>query len=259
MQQNTAYPVVPIHTDPKYKLFNKLINLEQFHVKSCSKTKTKTKQIDFKRLARAWSDEVHNLFAENAHPDGSVALYYKIPEQLEHHHKVWSALQAEKATLVLSKQMRQGITTVLMDSLRCSTVLPAPSLPALAWTQTMSVVTQGASSTKGKGRPTLEKASSSVTGNGDISIHLDGAHAVAAPAPAPSTMAAVPAAIPQGQSEKTLGGSKSKRKRQRQCGICHDFQCVCADDCKGSGGAAYCLCNHEGPRPPRKCIHKSKK
>ncbi|KAG6871280.1 hypothetical protein C0995_006472, partial [Termitomyces sp. Mi166 len=80
-----------------------------------------TKTINFEKFALQWNEMVH------IRPDSKI--FYKIPQQLERHHKVWAAYRAEKANLSNSAQARKSITDILNDSNRKSRVLPALTLP----------------------------------------------------------------------------------------------------------------------------------
>src|SRR6267154_4376548 len=42
-------------------------------------------------------------------------IYYKLPEQLEHHHKLWVQVQGTCVTLVNTTKAQSGITRILSD------------------------------------------------------------------------------------------------------------------------------------------------
>ncbi|KAG6877503.1 hypothetical protein C0992_009828 [Termitomyces sp. T32_za158] len=122
-RQQTVHAVVPIHTSAEYQLYNELLATNAFNIQSSrGPTAARTaKSINFEKLAFRWNQVVHER------PDDKI--YYKIPQQLERHHKIWAAYRAEKATLLNSAQARKNITDLLNDPARQSRVLPALTLP----------------------------------------------------------------------------------------------------------------------------------
>ncbi|THU78450.1 hypothetical protein K435DRAFT_845785 [Dendrothele bispora CBS 962.96] len=124
-QQRTAHPVVPVHTHAEYKLFNEPIKTEKFIRVS---SKSNSKNINFEKMALEWNHHVDSRYSQSVIPGHASALYYKLPEQLEQHHKVWAALLAENATLYNSEISRKEATAILTDSARYASTLPPTQL-----------------------------------------------------------------------------------------------------------------------------------
>ncbi|THU78701.1 hypothetical protein K435DRAFT_876337 [Dendrothele bispora CBS 962.96] len=124
-QQRTAHPVVPVHTHAEYKLFNELIKTEKFIRVS---SKSNSKNINFEKMALEWNHHVDSRYSQSVIPGHASALYYKLPGQLEQHHKVWAALLAENATLYNSEISRKEATAILTDSARYASTLPPTQL-----------------------------------------------------------------------------------------------------------------------------------
>lgn len=121
--QQTAHPVVPIHTPDEYALFNELLATNAFNIRGARAPPASqtAKSINFEKLTLWWNQVVHKR--------PNQKLFYKIPQLLERHHKVWAAYRAEKATLLNSARERKAITDLLNDSTRRAQVLPALTLP----------------------------------------------------------------------------------------------------------------------------------
>ncbi|KAK7436621.1 hypothetical protein VKT23_019028 [Stygiomarasmius scandens] len=124
-QQRTAHAVVPIHTKAEYKLFNEFIRSTQIS----NPGKSATKSVNFGRMASEWNVHVNELYISSQASDQSTSIYYKLPEQLEQHYKVWLAYMAENATLFNSESIRQAATQILNDPTRYSTTLPPIPTP----------------------------------------------------------------------------------------------------------------------------------
>lgn len=133
-RQRTAQAVVPIHSQAEYSMYTKLLSdpalYQKFHAiprKSPAPGQT-SKTINFEALATHWNQLVNEAIdAGNTVPTGRI--YYKIPEQLGQHHKVWAAYRHEKATLFNSEALRKPATEFLADPARRAQVLPALPIP----------------------------------------------------------------------------------------------------------------------------------
>lgn len=127
--QRTEHAVAPIHTSTEFQLFRELMQSGKFSIHS---TRAPAAQhtnvaVNFDALALHWNQTVH---ARALSDDLRLApIFYKIPEQLERHHKVWAAYRGEQATLSLSSAQRQPITSILEHPSRRASVLPSLSLP----------------------------------------------------------------------------------------------------------------------------------
>lgn len=156
-------------------------------------------------------------------------IYYKLPEQLERHHKQWLQARGTNATLVNSAEERNKITKILSDPARGSRVLPAIEFP-MQVTPRNKIPTV---SVKGKEKAVL-------------------------PAPVPVLMSAGPSIQPGLHNlnmQPSVGSSKavsqqaaSKAKQAKHCANCRDAKCPLADMCKGRGNRAWCTCTNHGQR-----------
>ena len=80
--------MVPIHTAGEYALFNKLLESKTFfkstgHMPVAGKT---SQTVNFEAFTKQWNESVHE---QVVHGDISSHIFYKLPEQLERHHKLW--------------------------------------------------------------------------------------------------------------------------------------------------------------------------
>ena len=78
-------------------------------------------------MAQEWTLKVHEAAGENR--DKTQRIYYKLPEQLERHHKSWVQRRGENATLSMTTHMRSPITNILNNPSRQAQVLPAIQFP----------------------------------------------------------------------------------------------------------------------------------
>ena len=120
-------------------------------------------------------------------------IYYKFPEQLEHHHKLWVQAQGTRATLVNTTEARSGITRILLDPTHVSHVLPA-ILPEVA---------------KGTTRITIPLSTKTSNISSISDIHMSDVSSVAGSSAAGSShQAAV------------------KGRTERKCASCRDHKCT---------------------------------
>jgi hypothetical protein len=126
--QHTAFPVVPVHTSAEFDLFTKMLKTAKYFVANSKQpiAARASRNVDFKIFAKDWTNQVHLAAGEQQTKDQHI--YYKLPEQLEHHYQVWAASRARAATLTNTVQMRQPFTTIISDSSRLACVLPAIDL-----------------------------------------------------------------------------------------------------------------------------------
>ncbi|KAG6886714.1 hypothetical protein C0992_002689 [Termitomyces sp. T32_za158] len=89
-RQQTAHAVTPIHTPEEYALFNELLKTDGFVIQTARAVNAKqvAKTINFNKFAFQWNNMVH------IQPESKI--FYKIPQQLKRHHKVWAAYQQKK-------------------------------------------------------------------------------------------------------------------------------------------------------------------
>jgi len=55
----------------------------------------------------------------------SGSIFYKLSEQLEHHHKLWLEARRWRATLAITTEQQKSVTGILSDLNRKSHVLHA--------------------------------------------------------------------------------------------------------------------------------------
>lgn len=124
-RQHTAFPVVPVHTSAEFDLFTKMLKTTKYFVANSKQpiAACTSRNVDFKLFAKDWTDQVHLAAGEEQSKD--KCIYYKLPEQLEHHYQVWAASRARVATLTNTVQMRQPFTTIISDPSHRARVLPA--------------------------------------------------------------------------------------------------------------------------------------
>lgn len=162
----------------------------------------------------------------------SSCIYYKLPEHLEHHHKMWVQARGVQATLSNTAEERKDITKILSDPKRRSHVLPALTFPSTAPKNNPITL----KSFKGK-----EKASivpNALSDQGSIHSHASG-----------STIHVQPAA---GSSNAPLAGLEQKggklKKKSKRCAACRDHNCSKAESCPGRGNRTFCKClDHPHP------------
>lgn len=129
-RQQTAHPVVPVHSAGEFRLFKEMLKSGGFYIASRTRepiAANVTRTIDFERFAKEWTIKVHEAAEEQR--ERGERIYYKLPEQLERYHKTWVKKRGEIATLANSIEMRQPITTILNNPSRQAQVLPAIELP----------------------------------------------------------------------------------------------------------------------------------
>jgi hypothetical protein len=90
-RQQTAHPVIPIHTTEEYTLFTNLMDSGNWykrstHMPMASKT---SQTVNFHNLTKRWNEIVHERAAAPVENFRSPNIFYKLPEQLERHHKLW--------------------------------------------------------------------------------------------------------------------------------------------------------------------------
>jgi hypothetical protein len=217
--QRTMHAVVPIHTTGEYNLFNHLLESGLYFVIS-NKTPVvanTARLVDFNKLTIKWNDTVDERAAMIPNQTKADKIYYKLPEQLEHHHKLWVHARGTRATLVNTTKVRSGITRILSDSAHVFHVLPA-IMPQAGATEATRI--------------SIPK-SSNVSPISDI-------HS--------SDMPSVVGSVAAGSSHQAAG----KKRSERHCASCRDHKCDRAITCAGRGGRSLCKCtDHPITKNPR--------
>jgi hypothetical protein len=130
LRQRVLYAVVPVHTHKEYITF-KIINDQKFRKtgKTAHPPHEHWKNIDFTKLAQSWNDMVY--LQPRAVTDSNQRLYYKLPQQLEAHHKKTLLWNSELATLAGGTNFaaRKALLAILEAPDNYADVLPAIPLP----------------------------------------------------------------------------------------------------------------------------------
>ncbi|KAF9044693.1 hypothetical protein BDP27DRAFT_1374097 [Rhodocollybia butyracea] len=124
--QRTIYPVIPVHTRAKFTEFKRFLGLAGIRNNCSSVPHSQAwKGIDYIKFAQLW-----NLKVETQDPgitDSNERLYYKLPKQLQRHHKKSLEWQTSRATMSLGSNVVkvQGHLETLADPEQVANVLPA--------------------------------------------------------------------------------------------------------------------------------------
>ena len=228
-RQQTQHAVVPIHTTGEFTLFNKLLESKiYFKATSHMPIAGKTSQtVNFEALTERWNEAVHEQLDDG---DASCRIFYKLPEQLERHHKLWLEAQGRRATLVSTMEQRKASVAILSDPHRGSIVLLAITISSLPARRDTLLAEPLA-----KGKQTL-----------------------LAPKPVPSQRPSVTPSIQDlfaAGPSKASGAKVDTSRSRKKCASCRDHKCARAKECKGRGRRDLCACtNHpvtKNPRAPR--------
>lgn len=224
-RQNLIQPLIPLTSAREFQLFNELMRSGSFYLNTRGKQPAAsniTRTVDFLKMAQYWAIQVH---LQDPNTERNNQIHYKLPEQLERHHKVWVRARGQTATLANSEKMREKITTLLNDPQRTSHVLPAHDLPSQAprLQVPLSLPTtiprsierpQNASSQIATPNPTVHSGFLLSHSNSPLNVSR---------APTQSV---------------THGNSRAKKK----CAACRDAKCPLMNDCSGSGNRNLCFC-----------------
>lgn len=186
------------------------------------------RSVNFERLTVRWNEMVHEQ-AEIENRSKADRIYYKLPEHLERHHKLWVQARATRATLVNSAENRQTITEILSDPARRSRVLPAITLPFIPALKNNEMVTVN----KGKEKAVVSAIEPVQSSSGPHSQPVVHTSSTQASSSKPSLI-------------------EPKVKARKRCAPCRDAKCPRADTCAGRGNRQWCTCtNHSQPKNPR--------
>ncbi|THU77623.1 hypothetical protein K435DRAFT_846105 [Dendrothele bispora CBS 962.96] len=254
-QQRTAHPVVPVHTHAEYKLFNELIKTEKFIRVS---SKSNSKNINFEKMALEWNHHVDSRYSQSVIPGHASALYYKLPEQLEQHHKVWAALLAENATLYNSEISRKEATAILTDSARYASTLPPTQLSTQKSRKRKEKAIEPQTDDLTTTLPFNDIEMADVFGtsptNEDFMVEDSMETQDPQDASGSANVAIKTKTTSSLHSESVGSGSgsiKKAKKKAKRCGLCRDATCSQAEACPGS---RFCTCNHTFPEGKRRRI-----
>ncbi|KAJ7676813.1 hypothetical protein DFH06DRAFT_942686, partial [Mycena polygramma] len=103
--QNTKFALTPIHTNEEYALYNSA-------ARPGGQFGNSSGPPNFKEMAKWWSTRVNGK-----------TIFYKLPEQLQAHHKTWSGVRDEMTTMHKTAPQRQEFTDLIRSDAHTSVVL----------------------------------------------------------------------------------------------------------------------------------------
>ncbi|KAJ7664030.1 hypothetical protein DFH06DRAFT_1394036 [Mycena polygramma] len=111
--QNTKFALTPIHTNEEYALYNSA-------ARPGGQFGNSSGPPNFKEMAKWWSTRVNGK-----------TIFYKLPEQLQAHHKVWSGVRDEMTTMHKTAPQRQEFTELIRSDVHTSVVLDESHSPVV--------------------------------------------------------------------------------------------------------------------------------
>jgi len=208
------HAVVPVHTYGEYNLFRGLMESGLYYTPSdkAPAISHTARTVDFEKLAARWNEMVDERATTIMNQVMTNKIYYKLPEQLERHYKLWLQARGTRATLVNTAQARSQVSQIISDPAHTSLVLPAillaPVKPIASWKGKEKAVIPD-----GSGKNIAKMAPNAPSGLGSSAQHVGG-------------------------SSKTM----QKKKAKKHCYSCKVHNCSRTNDCKGSGGRRFCKC-----------------
>src|SRR6266436_6933038 len=180
--------------------------------------------VNFEKLTVKWNEIVNEWAAMIPNQPIATRIYYKLPVQLEHHHKLWVQSRGTHATLINTASARSAITRILTDPTHVSHVLPAMTFAP-------ETVNMSAPAAKGKEKAVaplkvaipLFKIASSASPMSDI--HM-------------SDTISTPTQPTAGPSHLTV----PKKRAERHCVPCKENKCSKTANCAGRGGRSLSKC-----------------
>ncbi|KAJ7161577.1 hypothetical protein C8R46DRAFT_1037773 [Mycena filopes] len=124
LRQRTTAAVVPVHTRREFELFQE--NIRSFIPPNTNSTPEKVYKVTkYEEFARFWNRRVATQSPTEL--DSSRRRYFKLPEQLERHHKNSIQWKTARATLNMGENVAalEPIHALLRDPSRKAVVLPA--------------------------------------------------------------------------------------------------------------------------------------
>jgi len=218
--QQTEHALLSVHNEDEYGLFNNLMDSGNWfkpstHMPMAGKT---SQTINFNSLAKRWNEIVHERATASV-GNQSPNIFYKLPELLERHHKLWLEARGRRATLAITTEQRKPVTTILTNPNRRSHVLPAIiTAPPSNLHNTLSV----SLSHKGKERAIPPP----------ISYNKAIGHKPAVPA----------LGLNVASTSTSHPRPSVKKRKTKVCASCRANNCPNTPTCKGSGNRNLCIC-----------------
>ncbi|KAF8995410.1 hypothetical protein BDZ89DRAFT_1149619 [Hymenopellis radicata] len=116
LRQRTLQPVLPVASHAEYRKFKELIGKPIFRRGNGGHPPHEAyKNIDFLALAKFWNSEVDNQ--DRTITDSNQRLYYKLPAQLELHHKKTILWKSERSTMLFGQNVAalKAFTDILTE------------------------------------------------------------------------------------------------------------------------------------------------
>ncbi|KAJ7637248.1 hypothetical protein DFH06DRAFT_1433264, partial [Mycena polygramma] len=111
--QDTKFALVPVHTNEEYSLFNRA-------ARSGGESAASNGPPNFNEMAKWWSGKVNGK-----------NIFYKLPEQLQSHYKVWTAVRDELTTTHMTAETRKGFSQLVRSDAYTSHVLDESLSPVV--------------------------------------------------------------------------------------------------------------------------------
>ncbi|KAJ6549360.1 hypothetical protein B0H10DRAFT_2242914 [Mycena sp. CBHHK59/15] len=132
LRQHVISAVVPVHTHQEYITLKANIDRHDFRKSERQYSPhERWKNVDFDKFTRWWNAQVN--FQPCTITESNLRLYYKIPQQLEAHHKKTILWSSERSTLAAGANFaaRQEFVDILNAESNSANVLPAIQLTAV--------------------------------------------------------------------------------------------------------------------------------
>ncbi|KAJ7579191.1 hypothetical protein C8J56DRAFT_965053, partial [Mycena floridula] len=243
-RQQTAHAVTPVHSPDEFRKYTAMMETGGFALMmdKAPPAGQPGKAVNWEKFSIRWNQDVNDL------PEGSTKqIFYKLPEHLEKHHKIWAAYRAEKAT----------------DASRVTHLLPPLSLP-----ETRASLVSGSTSqtetetdiaitnrqppaptvtsfpTANSQAPAVDSNLLNAVSNLNNVLHAylpPGSNTVSGQSSGAGPSHQQGSRIPVGQTRE------KKRKAPRRCDHCRaDSNCNLEETCHGSGREIHCQCIKNG-------------
>ncbi|KAJ7141481.1 hypothetical protein C8R44DRAFT_727065 [Mycena epipterygia] len=266
LQQLVLSTVLPLHTHKEYITFKTHINHPNFRRRNTAPPHEAWKNVEFTKFAQFW-----NLLVDGqsrAITDSNQRLYYKLPQQLEAHHKKTILWSSERSTLAdgLNFAARKPLLDLLNSDENYVNVLPAIPLPDGELDLSISGSIDSTSFDRMSALPVSPSNSAFIeneSGNMDSitfnntfqppplelqDVEMSPPKTVAQSAP-PVQSAKYQLLLP-GASPPTAEAESSKSGDR--CAVYVKAYCVKRHKCPGKGVRKSCRCGHPALRPNEK-------